>query len=76
MDLFERHADEILSDNTNNPGYEQCEDCVYSGRPGTKAYQRCICEKYPLADGDDLWATSKPDGIEEGTKKCKYKKVR
>ena len=76
MGLYERHADELLSDNTNNAGYEQCKECVYSGKPGTAAYSRCICDKYPLSDGNDQWATSKPDGIEDGSLRCKFRKER
>lgn len=73
--MIPKWAHEILSDNRNAPGYEQCADCVYSGGTEDGAYQRCICEKYPLAKGDDPWATSKPDGIEEGTTKCRYRKL-
>ena len=67
MGLYERHADELLSDNTHNAGYEQCKECVYSGKPGTAAYSRCICEKYPL---------SKKICIDDGSVICSFKKER
>lgn len=76
MSLYERHADELLSDNTHNAGYEQCKNCVYSGKPGTAAYSRCICEKYPLTNGNDQWATCKPDGIEDSSEICQHRQIK
>lgn len=66
--LFEKYSDDVLTDNTQIPKYEQCKDCRYSkaGMRGTPDYKKGCCEKYPY----DKPPYHKPNGILNGSVKC------
>ena len=69
--LFEKYSDDVLTDNTQIPEYEQCKDCRHSksGMRGTPDYKKCYCAIFPYGESD-----GKPKGIFNGTLKCPFYK--
>ena len=50
QDLYKRHKDDILSDNTHADYCEQCKKCINWGKSGTpwdNRHDKSNCEAYP-----------------------------
>lgn len=72
MTLYERHKDEILTDNTQFHEYEQCRDCKHWGNGMdyfTNAYDKGNCDMFMYPD-------RKPTDIAQNKEKCKYREPR
>lgn len=67
--LEERYADEILTDNSKIPKYEQCKNCIFRGLEINGEWisdgNRAICRMYSPPK-------IKPMGIYHGTEVCEY----
>lgn len=66
--LYEKYSDDILTDNTQIPKYEQCKDCKHQndGTVWSNAYYKGYCAKYPR----EKFPKGKPHGVFTGAEKC------
>lgn len=72
MSLDDRHADEILTDNSAENWFSQCKNCIYNndGTIHGNKYDKGYCVKYPYG------TPGKTHGIYTGEEKCIYRKER
>lgn len=61
--LSERYGDEVLTDNTQIPKYEQCKDCSLRDDKTANGYKKCVCW---------VFTDMKPIGVEKNTEECEY----
>ena len=67
--LEERYGNEVLTDNTKIPKYEQCKDCYFRkmqiGNSMIDDYRRSSCMMFP-------YPKMKPVQFYDGSEECEY----